>query len=278
VTWSVFFDNKHIIGEGQERVEEAGHALSTRESYLGIQDALQKLRSRRGSKSPGVWAGVNVLIEEDGGVSVTTSQEKWDQMKAICSYWLTELNAGRNNLDFKRLQTDRGFLVYVMQAYPGMKPYLKGFHLSLESWRGGRDQDGWKREQGENEWDNEEDGLEMDALKQGLMVQDGLVECSGERGKGPISGVTKAVPRLKSDLEALLYLAEGVSSAIRQVRSGKCKMVVYGFGDALAAGFGATVDRPGRGLFGRIGVWGKDVEDESSNYRELRNLVETIEE
>jgi hypothetical protein len=55
-------------------------------------------------------------------------------------------------------------------------------------------------------------------------------------------------------------------------------MVVYGFGDASAAGFGATVDRPGRGLFGRFGIWGKDAEDGSSNYRELRNLVETVEE
>ncbi len=25
-----------------------------------------------------------------------------------------------------------------------MKPYLKGFHLSLEIWRGGRDAEGWK--------------------------------------------------------------------------------------------------------------------------------------
>jgi hypothetical protein len=25
-----------------------------------------------------------------------------------------------------------------------MKPYLKGFHLSLETWRGGRDSEGWK--------------------------------------------------------------------------------------------------------------------------------------
>ena len=146
-----FVDDKRIIGEGQERVEEAGHALSTRESYLGLQDALRKLRSQRGSKRPGAWAGVNVIIEEDGGMLVTTSQEKWDQMKAICSYWLTELNTGRNNLDFKRLQSDRGFLVYVTQTYPGMKPYLKGFHLSLESWRGGRDQEGWKRKQGEDE-------------------------------------------------------------------------------------------------------------------------------
>ena len=55
-------------------------------------------------------------------------------------------------------------------------------------------------------------------------------------------------------------------------------MVVYGFGDASADGFGATMDRPGQGLFGRFGIWGKDAEDGSSNYRELRNLVETVEE
>ena len=29
---------------------------------------------------------------------------------------------------------------------------------------------------------------------------------------------------------------------------------------------------------GRFGLWGKDEEDKSSNYRELRNLVETVEE
>ena len=34
--------------------------------------------------------------------------------------------------------------MYVTQAYPGMKPYLKGFHLSLETWQGGRDKEGWK--------------------------------------------------------------------------------------------------------------------------------------
>jgi hypothetical protein len=35
-------------------------------------------------------------------------------------------------------------MVYVTQIYPAMKPYLKGFHLSLESWRGNRDAEGWK--------------------------------------------------------------------------------------------------------------------------------------
>ena len=71
-------------------------------------------------------------------------QDKWNRLKTICRHWLEKLNEGTVELNFKRLRSDRGFLVYVTQAYPAMKPYLKGFHLSLESWRQGRDDDGWK--------------------------------------------------------------------------------------------------------------------------------------
>jgi hypothetical protein len=31
-----------------------------------------------------------------------------------------------------------------------MVPYLKGFHLTIEMWRGGRDPDGWKSEEAED--------------------------------------------------------------------------------------------------------------------------------
>ena len=43
-----------------------------------------------------------------------------------------------------------------------------------------------------------------------------------------------------------------------------------------------SLDKPKQlGLHGlryHIGVWGKDAEDESSNYRELRNVVKTLED
>ncbi len=65
-------------------------------------------------------------------------------MKEICKYWLNLLESGETVLDHKRLQSDRGFMVYVTQPYPALKPYLKGFHLLLETWRGGRDAEGWK--------------------------------------------------------------------------------------------------------------------------------------
>jgi hypothetical protein len=51
----------------------------------------------------------------------------------------------------------------------------------------------------------------------------------------------------------------------------------YGFGDASLAGFGSTVKHPSK-IHGRFGLWGKDKEDKSSNYRELRNLVKTVKE
>ncbi len=48
------------------------------------------------------------------------------------------------DLNHAELRSDKGFMVHVTQAYPGMKPYLKGFHLSMETWRGGWDVEGWK--------------------------------------------------------------------------------------------------------------------------------------
>jgi hypothetical protein len=139
-----FVDNQQVTGSGKERVREAGHAISTQESYLGLQDALRKIRAPNGSRRPGAWAGANICIEEDGSIMILTLQEKWDRLKNICKHWLGVINLGTTDLDFKRLQSDCGFLVYITQAYPGMKPYLKGFHLSLETWRGSRDDKGWK--------------------------------------------------------------------------------------------------------------------------------------
>jgi hypothetical protein len=94
-------------------------------------------------------------------------------------------------------------------------------------------------------------------------------------GTGTPSGITKAVPRFKEDLEAILELATGDKPAMRCVQSNRMLMANYRFGDASLAGFESTVKRPG-GIHGRFGLWGKDKEDKSSNYRELRNLVETV--
>ena len=38
----------------------------------------------------------------------------------------------------------RDFLVHLSRTYPGITPFLKGVHHTIESWRTGRNQDGWK--------------------------------------------------------------------------------------------------------------------------------------
>jgi hypothetical protein len=73
-----------------------------------------------------------------------TSEEKWRKLRHIIEKWLELVTDGALVLNHKELLSDRGFLIYVTRSYPGMVPYLKGFHLTIEMWRGNRDEDGWK--------------------------------------------------------------------------------------------------------------------------------------
>ena len=85
-----------------------------------------------------------VINDQEYGLIILTSQEKWDRMKDIFKKWSTLVAVGETELNHKELQSDRGFLVSCTQAYPGLTPYLKGVHLTLETWRGNRDEEGWK--------------------------------------------------------------------------------------------------------------------------------------
>ena len=85
-----------------------------------------------------------VFVDKELGIVVLTSQEKWDRLKLICKKWLIRVEAGKLDLNHTELRSDKGFMDHVTQAYPGMKPYLKGFHLSMETWQVGRDEEGWK--------------------------------------------------------------------------------------------------------------------------------------
>jgi hypothetical protein len=101
-------------------------------------------------------------------------------------------------------------------------------------------------------------------------------DCKEESAQdGSSSGLTPAAPQLKQDLGAILQLTEGEQPQVQRVRSKLTITAYYGFGDASFGGFGATVERPG-GLHGHFGLWGKDNEEQSSNYQELCNLVDTV--
>jgi hypothetical protein len=170
-----------------------------------------------------------------------------------------------------------------MQSYLGMKPYLKGFHLLLETWRRGRDDKGWKvstkeerevKQEEKGKGDNNKISRGMKDMKIDLVTQ--AMKSDEDRRMGPPSGLAKAVP-FNEDLEAILDLAASNQPAMRCVRSKCMPTAYYKFGNASSAGFRSTVECPS-GINGRFSLWGRDKDDMSSNYRELRNLVEMVEE
>ena len=307
-----FVDDERVSGATRELTWQAGHRLAYIQAYLGVQDAARKLRelSRRG----GAWAGSVVHTIPELGVCVLTTQEKWDRFKSIIEKWLDRLNEGDQLLDHKELQSDRGFCVHLCNNYPAMKPYLKGFHLSLETWRGNRDKEGWKLpsrltpineeeevdvsctvdEDKEDEEDDEDvvdpdDVLMSQKLQEDWMSDDDTATTSSELTeeeeeptessplRAPASGKTIPAKRFIDDLMALMRLSESDSPPVRVVRSKTVVSAVYGFVDASGRGFCGTLGYHDHINY-RIGVWGKDEESESSNYKELCNLVETCEE
>jgi hypothetical protein len=73
------------------------------------------------------------------------SQDKWEKGQRLAEE-LWEMNRGYDQektlLDRHRLESIRGFLLYLTRTYPNMTPHLKGLHLSIDGWRPDRDVDG----------------------------------------------------------------------------------------------------------------------------------------
>ena len=105
----------------------------------------------------------------------------------------------------------------------------------------------------------------------------------------PVDGFTSPAPRLLADLKALIKLTSAALPPLRIVRPHHVAHVFYGFGDASGTGKGSTKQAfktlhhssgelgPASEIKFKVGVWNASIEKESSNYRELRNLVEDLE-
>jgi hypothetical protein len=78
--------------------------------------------------------------------------------------------------------------------------------------------------------------------------------------------------RLDSDLAALARMFAQEAPPQITVRVTKLLAVYYGFRDASGLGFGNSFQKA-NGINYCIGVWGSDVEKESSNYKELKNCI-----
>ena len=112
------------------------------------------------------------------------------------------------------------------------------------------------------------------AIEDGNYEMDWRMDFNNER-KAPAR--VKAAARLGWDLEALLELFRDEVPTKRRARPNKTAVATYGFGDASGKGFGSSLVIRGN-LYYRHGQWSDRVEGESSNYRELSNLVLAVEE
>jgi hypothetical protein len=268
-----YIDDNRVTANDAEEAWRASSQIAKTCSSLGMQDAARKRRAP--SAEPGAWAGT--IIRTDGeSVEKMVSQERWDKTKDRIQWIQDQLEMAPNKrfpkILHKRLESIRGFLVYVSRTYCEMVPYLKGIHLTLDSWRTGRSGSGWKFADQEA---FEEDGCELtntiDERIQPLELRgmDGVV-------KPPLFVI--AAERLTQDVATLLKLTSTPAPPAVMVRPTET-MVGYLVGDASGAGHGTSFLYTGRDTLDLThGTWGETAANRSSNFRELGNLVRRVEQ
>ena len=266
--FETYVDDIRTSGATEGSCVDASRRVASLCNYFGVQDAARKRRFP--SMRPGVWCGAKTSADGTG-LYTSTTQEKWDKGKGLVSGWRKEVAENGNMLDRKGLEKGRGFLVHLSRTYPMMVPFMKGIHHTLESWRGGRNKDGWKFST--SDWKEMAEELYGTGKLDWKDFKNQTVEGATSAAPATVVGVE----RLVRDLESLNQLMKSEKPPLRLVRGNRLGHAIYGFGDASGTGFGSSweVDKQ---VNYRFGVWGRDNVDKSSNYRELRNLVETLEE
>lgn len=227
--------------------------------WLGVQIAPRKKRTP--SQSPGPWQGA--ILGSTPFPFKTIDNKRWEKNKAWVQELLEQVRDTSTSLEGKptvllsrkKLQSVRSHLTYIGRVYRPIIPYLKGFHLSIESFRDDRDEEGWR--------------LPLNARR----------ACSGDLEEPFESSVppvkVRAVPRFRSDLESLSELLKPEEPPKVPIRPRKEACVSFCFGDAAGAGFGFSASIRGLPeLEYDFGLWAESFSKRSSsNLREALNLL-----
>ena len=205
----LYADDVRHTGDTEEDCWRGARRFMSMCNYLGIQDAPRKRKAPDQDQGP--WAGTEVHTST--GLEGMLPEGKWTKLKQQIER-LAEMHAeDPDNMDRKELESMRGFMIYCCRTYRNMNPYLKGVHLTIDSWRDYRDNEGWKLrgkaladararvEAGEvrlrEEGQKGQGGEALVAIAEGKWFDH-------ERPEGP--GEVAAVPRLAKDIEALQRL------------------------------------------------------------------------
>jgi hypothetical protein len=264
-----FVDDLRLSGFSIENAWAVARFILSRLQYLGIQDAARKRRPP--SQTPGAWAGAIFKITPER-ISKSISQAKWDKGAKMIDELLDRFQTDdRPKLEHKDLERKRGFLGHVAMTFPALVPFMKGFHLTIDSWRDYRPTSGWKMN--EKVWSSYVEARIAD----GDLSEEEARAMQETLSDGAAPKTVQAVPRFKSDLQAMkVYFGPPTPPEITD-RVSQVLYVMYGFGDASGTGFGSSI-QSSAGLSYRIGVWLGEERDETSNFREFRNVVEALED
>ena len=135
----MYVDDGRAIGPTEFLTWMAARWYGSGCTRRGVQDASRKRTSP--SLTPGPWAGT-VTHTEDGRICGMVSQEKWEKTQRLIKEMLDMIP--QDYYPLSRLLQIRGFLMYVAGTYPWINPYMKGLHLTIDSWRPHRGPDGFK--------------------------------------------------------------------------------------------------------------------------------------
>jgi hypothetical protein len=262
----VYFDDARVFGPTEEIAQQGMRQVTSRLQSLGNQDAARK--RRKASQRPGAWAG-GIVYTDQGLMRKLVSQSKWDKVKSFLAEVCAAYENGTELLRAKFL-SGTGFLLHVAQTYEFMQPYLKGFHLAIEAWRADRDAEGWKQiNQKLDEWDPDEQAEQFHwALG---------VSAAGSNNESLAPPWITKLPILKMDADVLRQFfahPKPVQVIFRPIQG--AAYVAYGAGDASGEGFGANIHPLGLPPLLRHGFWCTEDSEQSSNWRELRNLVDAV--
>jgi hypothetical protein len=85
----------------------------------------------------------------------------------------------------------------------------------------------------------------------------------------------RVVPILRNDVDVLIHPIDTQAPLLRQIRASRKAHILYCCGDASRSGFGWCIDFGGEVRY-ELGEWCDQIQEASSNYRELGNLVNAM--
>ena len=136
----IYVDHERPIGPTKNLFREASRRWGSSCSWLGIQGVSRKVQTP--SQATGPWDGT--VDNTEGCVHGLVYQERWNKTRRLILELVGMEREGRYGMYRARMESIRGFLVYVFRTYRDMAPYLKGFNLTLDSWTPYRDEEGWR--------------------------------------------------------------------------------------------------------------------------------------